>query len=414
MRKDGMRLLIVDEEIIGGGVETLRLNLIPELARYCESLVWVLPQPHDGTFRERMGAIPNLVVETLSWPRGSVRHLFTASLRRLPRAFLLRNLAEGSARQLLNARILELARQHGSVACLTTCALTQPPPTAGLPLAAFVCDLNPALPERVRHNIIGWLRSANLVFGISEFTCAELRRLAPDCSAKIRAVPMAAPSCSRGHLFASQSKIDFYFPAAANEHKGHLVLFQACLLLARRGFDFRLGLSGPGTGGFLPGGTFAKPDMESARRFLESHAEELHGRIKVAGDVTPEEVDALYASARSVVLPSRYEGFGLPLAEALRRGKEILCSDIPPFREQLAIYDTFDCAQIIPPGDSVRLADAMERILKTPLVSLSPAEIDRRMARWTWTDAARCCYDHLSMIPAVNLTSERCLCSEGD
>jgi glycosyltransferase involved in cell wall biosynthesis len=139
--------------------------------------------------------------------------------------------------------------------------------------------------------------------------------------------------------------------------------------------------------------------MEAARRFLESHAEELDGRIKVAGDVTPEEVDALYASARSVVLPSRYEGFGLPLAEALRRGKEILCSDIPPFREQLAIYDAFDCAQIIPPGDSGRLADAMERILKTPLVSpLSPAEIDRRIARWTWADAARCCYDHLSMI----------------
>jgi len=265
-----------------------------------------------------------------------------------------------------------------------------------------VCDVNPALPERVHRNMIAWLRTANVIFGISEFTCAKLRRLAPDCSAKIHAVPMAAPSSATRQSFPPQCKIDFYFPAAAHGHKGHLVLFQACVLLARCGFDFRLVLSGPGTGGFLGGGTFAKPDMEAARRFLESHAEELEGRIKVAGDVTPEEVDALYASARSVVLPSRYEGFGLPLAEALRRGKEILCSDIPPFREQLAIYDAFDCAQIIPPGDSARLADAMERILKTPSVSpLSPAEIDRRMARWTWADAARCCYDHLSMISAA-------------
>jgi glycosyltransferase involved in cell wall biosynthesis len=399
IRSNGVRLLIVDEEIIVGGVETLRLNLIPELARLCESLVWVLPKPHDQIFCERMRSVPNLVVESLSWPRGSVGHVFGALLRRMPRIFFTTSLADGFARWINNGRIRKLARLHSADWCLTTCVFGQPPPILSLPLAGFVCDVNPALPECIHRNMIAWLRTANVVFGISEFTCAELRRLAPDCSAKIYAVSMAAPSSSAGQSFAPQSKIDFYFPAAAHGHKGHLVLFQACVLLARRGFDFRLGLSGPGTGGFLRGGTFAKPDMEAARRFLESHAEELDGRIKVAGDVTPEEVDALYASARSVVLPSRYEGFGLPLAEALRRGKEILCSDIPPFREQLAIYDAFDCAQIIPPGDSGRLADAMERILKTPLVSpLSPAEIDRRIARWTWADAARCCYDHLSMI----------------
>jgi glycosyltransferase involved in cell wall biosynthesis len=399
MRKDGVRLLIVDEEIIVGGVETLRLNLIPELARLCESLVWVLPKPHEQIFRERMRSVPNLVVESLSWPRGSVGQIFGALLRRVPRTLFTASLADGFARWINNGRIRELARLHNADWCLTTCVFGQPPPILSLPLAAFVCDVNPALPECVHRNMITWLRAADIVFGISEFTCAELRRLAPDCSAKIHAVSMAAPFFSARQSSAPQSKIDFYFPAAAHGHKGHLVLFQACVLLARRGFDFRLGLSGPGTGGFLRDGTFAKPDMETARRFLESHAEELAGRIKIAGDVRPEEVDALYASARSVVLPSRYEGFGFPLAEALRRGKEILCSDIPPFREQLGIYDAFDRAQMIPPDDSARLADAMERILKTPLVSpLSPAEIDRRMARWTWADAARCCYDHLSMI----------------
>src|ERR1700730_15882689 len=89
MRKDGVRLLIVDEEIIVGGVETLRLNPIPELARLCESLVWALPKPHDQIFRERMRSVPNLVVESLSWPRGSVGHIFGALLRGCRAHFLL-------------------------------------------------------------------------------------------------------------------------------------------------------------------------------------------------------------------------------------------------------------------------------------------------------------------------------------
>jgi glycosyltransferase involved in cell wall biosynthesis len=77
--------------------------------------------------------------------------------------------------------------------------------------------------------------------------------------------------------------------------------------------------------------------MEEASLFPEEHVKELNGYITVAGNVTPAEVNALYDSTRRVVLPSRYEGLGLPLIEAVQRGKQVLCSDIPPFREQLAM-----------------------------------------------------------------------------
>jgi glycosyltransferase involved in cell wall biosynthesis len=394
-----MRLLIVDEEIIAGGVETFRFNLIPELAKLCESVVWVLPQPIIETFRERIPTVQNLLFESLSWPRGSVPQLAAGALRRLSRWRLLENPGNRLSRQLIDSRSRALAQKHGSAACLVTCVIGQPPPACHLPLAAFVCDVNPALPEMVRSNITSWLTTADAIFGISQFTCDNLRGLAPGSAAKIHVVPMAAPPrlCPLGSPPKYQS--DFYFPAATNSHKGHLVLFQACLALIRRGAAFRLILSGPGNDRFQRGRRFDAPGMEEARIFLEEHAEELNGSIVVAGEVSPAKVHAFYDSTKCVVLPSRYEGFGLPVAEALQYGRRIICSDIPPFREQLATYDASDYAQFVPPGDPLSLADAMERVLRgTDLPRSDSAELDRRMARWTWADVAGCCYNCLASI----------------
>jgi glycosyltransferase involved in cell wall biosynthesis len=397
-----LKVIVVDEEVIAGGVETLRVNLLPELAGLCESLVWVVPQPHCQRFRNRMHAVPNLVVESLSWPTGTLPQIFGALIRRM-RSFLPRAVRERFLRWSINARVRRLARLHSAAPCLTTCVFSQPPPNSGLPLAAFVCDVNPAIPEQVRGNLIRWLRTADAIFGISEFTCNELRRLDPDSSAKIHAIPLAAPPAkpvpSAGY---HQSKIDFYFPAASNPHKGHMVLFQACMLLARRGLGFRLVISGPGVERFRKGRMFANPEMDEARRFLEDNSHQLARCITVAGDVEADVVKALYSSAKCVVLPSRYEGFGLPLAEALRYGKEIVCSDIPPFREQVALYSAFDRVRVVPPSDSERLAETMEQVLKSaPEPQISPDELDRRMARWTWTDAARRCYDHLLILSSL-------------
>jgi glycosyltransferase involved in cell wall biosynthesis len=399
-----MRLLIVDECIAPGGVETLRLNLLPELAKLCEEIVWMLPLPYGEMLRSQICQlnIPNLVVENLYWPRGSARQIWAAALRRASLVPALKGQATKLMRKSVDLRIQALAQKHRSVCCLSTFVFSQPPPISGLPLAGFVCDVNPILPEWIRNNIVKWVSAARAMLAISEFTREDLCHLAPASRPKIHAVPIAAPVLS---VPASGSicKNDFYFPAAANEHKGHLVLFKACLELARRGLPFRLVLSGPGTENFLADGRFDRPTLEEARQFLADNAKDLNGSITVAGNVPATEVDDLYNSTACVVLPSRYEGFGLPLVEALQRGKEVVCSDIPPYREQLARYDLFDQAQLVPPGDVGRLADAMEQILKRGSAPrLDAAERNRRLARWTWADVARSCYEHLRSISEPN------------
>jgi glycosyltransferase involved in cell wall biosynthesis len=396
-----MRVLIVDECMAPGGVETLRLNLIPELAKLCESLVWALPLPYGQALRERIlqRKVPNLAIENLLWSRGSVHQLQNAVLRRLSGTSILNGPATRLMRKSTDLRIRKLAKKHRSVCCLTTFVFSQPPPVSGLPLAGFVCDVNPVLPEWVRDNIVRWASAGQATFGISEFTSEALRLLAPESAAKIHAIPIAAPPLTSLPSLSSESQSDFYFPATANPHKGHLTLFQACLALSRRGVRFTLVLSGPGTENFLVGGQFDAPAMKETRDFLERNRAELNGCVTIAGDLPRAKVDALYASTRCVVLPSRYEGFGLPLVEALQRGKDVLCSDIPPFREQLIRYEFFDRVKLVPLDDAGRLADAMEEMLKKSSVPIrDPDETGKRLARWTWTDVAARCYEHLHAI----------------
>lgn len=56
-------------------------------------------------------------------------------------------------------------------------------------------------------------------------------------------------------------------------------------------------------------------------------------RLTWLSRASDELLSALYARAALVVVPSRGEGFGLPIVEALRQGRKVLARDLPVFRE---------------------------------------------------------------------------------
>src|SRR5206468_7207971 len=71
-----------------------------------------------------------------------------------------------------------------------------------------------------------------------------------------------------------------------------------------------------------------------------------------------EEVAALMQAAGALIQPSVYEGFGLPLIEAMACGCPIVATDIPPFREV-----TGGAAILVPPDDVSSLAAAIRAVV---------------------------------------------------
>ncbi|WP_205967772.1 glycosyltransferase family 1 protein [Paraglaciecola sp. 20A4] len=70
-----------------------------------------------------------------------------------------------------------------------------------------------------------------------------------------------------------------------------------------------------------------------AKLIIVGHKGETSSGVIYPGFVTENELVALYQSAKAFVFPSLYEGFGLPVLEAIINGCPVIASDIPAFRE---------------------------------------------------------------------------------
>lgn len=107
--------------------------------------------------------------------------------------------------------------------------------------------------------------------------------------------------------------------------------------------------------------------------------------------VADRELAALYRSARVVVLPSWYEGFGLPALEACAAGAPVVASDLPVLREVLG-----DAALFAPPDRLDRWVAALGRILDDGSLREELARRGReRAGRFDWGRTARATADAL-------------------
>jgi glycosyltransferase involved in cell wall biosynthesis/GT2 family glycosyltransferase len=86
-------------------------------------------------------------------------------------------------------------------------------------------------------------------------------------------------------------------------------------------------------------------------------------RVRFVGQVTDEELHRLYAASDVVVLPSRYESFGLVMVEAMMHGKALISCDTSGIRD--VVRNGTD-GVLVEPGDSKALAYELRELLRNP------------------------------------------------
>jgi glycosyltransferase involved in cell wall biosynthesis len=129
--------------------------------------------------------------------------------------------------------------------------------------------------------------------------------------------------------------------------------------------------------------------LTGVRGFAAQTIERLAGEsVEVTGWVPREQLYELYRGARGFIYPSTFEGFGMPVLEAMAARVPVACSDIPPLREiaQSTIH-LFD------PSNDGQIRDALV-LLASGTVSTDAAQ--RRAAEFTWEKTARLTLDYLS------------------
>lgn len=163
-----------------------------------------------------------------------------------------------------------------------------------------------------------------------------------------------------------------FYPANCYRHKNHALLLDGLVEWRRRRGNCPPAVF---TGFEVAGGFPLRAQI--AQRGLDDVC---HVHTEVSAD----ELRYLFCHARALVMPTRFEGFGLPAAEAQACGCPVVASDLPVLHEVAG-----DHALYFDPDDRDALLAQLERLEREPDLRAELIEHGRAAAaRFTWNKAA--------------------------
>jgi glycosyltransferase involved in cell wall biosynthesis len=360
----GPRVGVVAEQLlrpvpggIGRYVRALTDHLPAVAAADRGAVTWIVGR-HPAGRLATAGLVP-AVTARLAWPgRVATRTWVTLRRPRLPAGVL-----------------ADLDMVHATSAAV--------PPTGGRPLVATVHDLAfrhypdayPAAGRRYHD------RAARIVAGeaarviaVSQATADDLTELYGVEPARISVVPLgveppgsADQAAAAGLLADLGVRGPFLLAVGTLEPRKNLPrLLAAFGEVTDELPDHFLVVAGP-----VGWGPTLRPTWDSVR-------------VKLAGPVDDRVLQALYRTADGLAYPSLYEGFGLPVVEAMAHGLPVLTSDRSSLPEVAG-----DAAVLVDPLDRGAIAKGLVRLVTDSALRRRLAEAGpRRAARFTWPATA--------------------------
>jgi glycosyltransferase involved in cell wall biosynthesis len=215
---------------------------------------------------------------------------------------------------------------------------------------------------------------ATLVLADSAFTAGEVNRMLGVPPERIRVAPLGAdhfvlpPSLDEGGVLARLGiPQPFFLTVGSGEPRKNLALVYGAMgRLIGSGAAVALVQAGP---------------PHNGQRGATTNA----SWLREVGYVQDADLAVLYRHAAALVFPSKYEGFGLPVLEAMRSGTPVVCTratSLPEVAGDAALYVGVD--------DDTGLATALARILYDEPFRARLSDAGRaRAGEFRWEDTAR-------------------------
>ncbi len=127
------------------------------------------------------------------------------------------------------------------------------------------------------------------------------------------------------------------------------------------------------------------PTWHEAELRARAAAAGVDGDVRFVGWLSPDELEGLWRVSDAFVFPSLYEGFGLPVLEAMARGVPVACSDRSSLPEVAGA-----AALLFDPSSEAAIAGAITRLLEDGALAERLRAAGRaRAAEFSWERAAR-------------------------
>ena len=257
------------------------------------------------------------------------------------------------------------------------------------PLVVTIHDLGPITHPEFFANTRPWVmrkslsqavRHAHTIVCVSEATAEEVREVAgPSVEDRVRVVlegvsprffEPADPGALKG-LALPPRGTPFILSAGKISPRKNIQGLLKAMSIARERIPHHLVVVG-GTGW----------DDDAVRRTLTESG--IGDRVHFLDFVSDEALRALYHAADLYVHPSLYEGFGLPVLEAMASGTPVLASDRSSLPEVVG-----DAGRLVDATDARRMADDLAEICGSPELRARLSSLGRRRAAtFTWDKAA--------------------------
>lgn len=257
------------------------------------------------------------------------------------------------------------------------------PPVRGAPYVLTVHDLQPfeerATHGRLKRAYLGAtvprsVRAARRIAVPSEFVRQSLLTRLDADPQRVVVIPHgveADPSPTPIEVLTDRYQLTgpvVLYPAITYPHKNHAVLLDAFAMVAARHPEALLVLTGAAGG-------------EEDRVRSQAERLGLTDRVRRTGRIPAADVAGLYRAAAVVAVPSRYEGFGLPAAEALVHGAPLVAASATALPEVVG-----EAGLLVDPDDVDGWATAISELLSSPADRLRLAKAGPVQAgRYSWT-----------------------------